>query len=421
MKKALNAFAFFVILVVVGFYFYTLFKYWENIPFNDDIEVFIFLNDFFSDSADFKRNIFLFIMQSNEHRTIFNKLIYLLFFDVFHYIDFRHYMFVGNIGLVGIGAVLYKMFSVKNYKLILFLPVIFLLFQFRFSELTFWGIASIQFFWVTLFVLLSLYYLFSEKQKLSLAILFAIFATFTNGNGMFIFFVGLFGLLFFKRKKDSIKWLITATASIALYFIPYIKPPGHPSLFEIFNDPINSIVYFLYTIAQSISFNMNFMIFIGLLTILFFIFLTYKKYYLKNPAVYSMLLFLFLNSAILTVARSGFGAGQALSPRYSLWSILFFILIYIAFVELVYKYGFLLKRFKNTLSVLFVFILCFSAYYNYSIYTHFDDYIKSHQADLRYGMYENRGALFPQPLSMFFLEVMQDSIDKGIYIVPEKE
>ncbi|MCH8157610.1 MAG: hypothetical protein IID18_07670, partial [Nitrospinae bacterium] len=72
---------------------------------------------------------------------------------------------------------------------------------------------------------------------------------------------------------------------------------------------------------------------LGVAVFAYFIFLTWKKYYLKNPVIYFFMVFLVLSALAASLFRSDLGADQVLTYRYKIYSAVFWILAYLSFLE----------------------------------------------------------------------------------------
>ena len=130
----------------------------------------------------------------------------------------------------------------------------------------------------------------------------------------------------------------------------------------------------------------------GLLGIFYFIFLTLKRYYLKNPTIYFFMLFLVLIGLLASLARSGFGVDQAFSYRYRILSITMGVLIYISLVELVSQFEKYNKVFAACMIFLSMSLCAFT--FNPGI-----ESLSNHKGYLVDGLNqwvkENSGLLFP--------------------------
>jgi hypothetical protein len=364
-------------------FFGILLKFAVNIPYYDDFDaVLAFLNNFNS-TESLSEKIKLLFNQHNEHRIIFNKLFTIASYYITGEINFKLLILFGNLALVGVAVVIFLSFRQEENKVLYFLPVMFLLFQFQSYENSFWGMASIQNFYVLLFAFLSLFFLNKESfASYSAAIAFAIAATFTSGNGMFCFITGLMVLLYKKQYKYALLWGLMLILVISIYFFNYVKPGHHPSIYNaIFVNPFQTMGYFFVFTGSLFGFSLILAVITGIVFILYFFVLVSKRYQNKNTTNFSYLLFLFMTAAAVSLSRSGFGLEQALASRYAINSTLILIFLYISFIETKDK-----KDFKN----IYIGILSFSVIFNMYVLFRNQHTIKSNKNMLLGGICEGK-------------------------------
>jgi hypothetical protein len=394
-------------LIPIVVFFGMIWKYALNIPFWDDYDAVLLFLVKYSDTSTFFEKFKLVFSQHNEHRIVFNRLVTLGQFYLNGTVDFRHLIFIGNIGLIGVLGVLYHSLKVKKHKLLFLVPIAFLLFQPQYWENINWAMASLQNFYVIFFAFLSLL-LVSKKGKGSLfgGLLFAILATFTQGNGMFVFPVGLGILLYQRRYKALPAWVLATLMCLLFYFNDYIQPAQHPSITEALYHPVRTLHYFFSFIGSSLGFNNSSSLLIGMGVTAYFFAITVKKYFKRNTLVYGLFCFLFISAAAAAATRSGFGIEQAFASRYSIVSILFYILIYMSLIEIFPK----LKK-----HIVF-FIFTAISFNIYAYFSHVDSIVEQHNA-LSESVIEweasGQGLLFPDREGAN--QRMMDAIDKGIY------
>lgn len=403
-----------IFILPIIFHFSLIFKYGLNIPFWDDFHtVFLFLIKYL-DSGTLFEKLQLIFAQHTEHRFALNKIITLFNFYL-GYVDFKLLMILGNLALIGVLIILYNSTTLKKNRLFLLMPIPFLLFQTQYHESIYWATAALANFYILFFSFMSLFLINKNKTiYFYLSIIFALFATFTMGNGMFVFPIVLAILIYQKHYRKAMIWFLVTIALFAFYFHNYINPAGHPSLFQSFINPLNTLNYFFTFLGTPLGLIHpllhTFSKFLGFFVVLYFVFLTYKSYFKKNIVVYSFFLFLLISAFLIAFARSGFGLEQAYASKYAIVTILFYILIYISFIEIFPTMQ------KNKFIYIFLF---FSMTFNIiSFYSNIKD-IKSHRDSLIEGMeqWQNSNPLhlqFPdkESANKFLLE----AIEKNIYM-----
>ena len=156
-----------------------------------------------------------------EHRLVFSRSVILLLHSVFGRINMIWPMIVANICWTACAFVFYKAFRHFRISLWYFVPVMWLWFSIQSFENIFWGVSSLCNFGVLLFVLASLYFATHHPEKHYIAILFAVMATFTYGNGLMVFpVIGLIAWLM-GRKKDFVITVFVTGIIAVIYFIDF--------------------------------------------------------------------------------------------------------------------------------------------------------------------------------------------------------
>lgn len=414
-----------IILSILAFlpvciFYITIFLFVVNIPYWDDYDAILgFTNNYLE--SNFKNKITLIFSQHNEHRIVFNRIITLLNYYLSGKINFRFLTLIGNISLLGLLIVLFKsfMFSKNKNKFLYFIPAIFMLFQPQYWGTIYFATPSLSNLYILFFAFLSLYFLTKRTIKLFLfSLLLAIFATFTNGNGILVFFAGLLPLLYQKRYKEIILWLLAGIGCVFFYFYGYAKPSHHPSIIaSIFITPVQTIIYFFIYIGLCfLDFgfkygkNIYFLpFFLGMLCFLYSILLIKTNYCKKNIVIASFLLFLFLTGIVVSLCRSGFN--QGLPSRYKITSVLFLILSYLSIMEITPQ-----KIINRIFPVLLVFSILFNLFLYYKNY----DFITLQKKYLIDGLTlwrnESSGLSYPDEVRANL--IMANAISKKYYSPP---
>ncbi|MCY7359661.1 MAG: hypothetical protein LH609_19840, partial [Rudanella sp.] len=208
-----------------------------NVPKWDDhaLKAYLFYSD---QETTFTGKIYQLFRQHNEHRIVLDRFVTWLDFNLFGRLNYLHLMILGNASLLGLlaifGAVLFLSFrgtsgpTMRNpdgvttsgsFTWLHYLPPIaFLLFNLSSWENAFWGMAALQNFSVVLFVIWAIYIL-SFTQNLTGAVILAILATLTSGNGILIWPIGAVLLALQRRFRPIVVWGIGAAIVIGLYFL----------------------------------------------------------------------------------------------------------------------------------------------------------------------------------------------------------
>lgn len=325
------------------------------------------------EETSFSGKIYQFVKQHNEHRIVYDRLVTWLDYHLTGKLNFVHLMFIGNLSLMGLVAVFGRILSQPvgvpdgsfvrgtgvNWRvgLVYLPPVAFLLLNLSHWENMFWGMAALQNFTVMLWVFLAIYVL-AYTRKTGLAIVLALAATLTSGNGLLVWPVGLVLLLLqtgFARKKaylTIVQWLFWAVLAVAGYFWQYEKPPGNPPLRSSLFQFIKGWLAFNGSAAEAIPVGpvVGLCVLAGgicLLLVLAICLAIGRKYLHRKPL--SSLDFFFLGavaflvgtSVVVAWTRTGFGFNTLITSRYKLYSLLLMVVLY---TYLVSQAGASLKR-----------------------------------------------------------------------------
>ncbi|WP_435355924.1 hypothetical protein [Emticicia sp. SJ17W-69] len=348
---AKNIFSFFIILIPIVIFGVIFNKYAINIPHWDDFAVRNSLLSYY-DTDSFIEKIKILFAQHNEHRIFLTRLLALLIYKVEGTLDLKSLMFLGNLSLVGILYLFYKISEKYNYSIISIVPISFLIFTSALYENTFWGMASIQNFGVIFFAFLTFYWLtFSIEKTKSYYFYFAIFScflgVFTSYNGIIIPVIGLLILLFQQRKSAIFKWSIACFILLMSYFYDFVKNPEKTSETD-FSHPQLLLKGFFATIGNVIDSSFispnkqtDLSITLGVFLVCFIVIFSYqvvfKKYNLESKTndlfLLACLTFLVITCIGIVLARISFGFGTLLTSKYKIYSILVLSIFYLAALQ----------------------------------------------------------------------------------------
>jgi len=330
----------------IAYYFYLINLFAVNIPLQDDYGTMIrFMNNYFAPTAD--KLSLLFSQTGNEHRLAFNRFVVLGLYSIFNEVNFKLLIFIGNIGLLFLFILLFKISQLRS-KLPVFIGCAFLLFQIEHWESMTWAMAALSNYYVLLFALLSIYCL--QQKSVSgfyLSILLGIIATYTNGNGLFVLYINFMSLIidYFSDRKATnlldmsryyfVIYGITTAIVTLLYFLNYSKTGHHDAMSAIVIMPLFFIKHFLLMLGSGFALeNPMIGIIVGITIVLLTSWLGYTQYFQRNPSLFYFLLFMLVSVLVASLTRAGFGVlEQALSSRYRLYSVLIVILLAVSILE----------------------------------------------------------------------------------------
>jgi hypothetical protein len=405
--------------IVAGGYFFAVYKYSINIPFWDDYTHLKVITELTS-SDSLPKKIQLLFSLHNEHRIVFARLVTLATLMLSGKLNFIVLILLGNLSLLGIGVLLFLVFNgnkkeAPREKVIYFLPVVLLLFNLSYHEASVWAVAALSSLMVVFLSFSCLFILLRFEAKTFVgmggAFVLGMLAAYTQGNGLFILYVGLFLLILKKRLAGALFWGLGAGIISGLYFYDYVSPGFHTAPSAVFSE-LGLALRYLLTFLGAWA---NLPTFGGACAVGLFIWLTCQGLYRRNAILFGFLSFICVSALAVTASRYGMGIEQALSSRYKVYSLLFFSLLYMAMFEFL-EWRWLAYALQRGFPILLVLFFGISGY----IATHAMDAMAAHQQTLVNGLINWRQG--GEGLTHWDAEVahqiMVDSMKKDIYHPP---
>jgi hypothetical protein len=217
-------------LIPIGTFGYWTLAYPVNVPFLDD-----FLDSVLSSLVRLKNAPTPAVWWQaltafyNEHRLVYTRLIALLSCALNEgYVDFRFLLGVGNaalLGLLGLFGLAFRRLALPAWY---GLPLPFLVLQTQAFENMLYGMASLQNFSVLLFAALALWALPWPGQWAG-ALVAAVLASLTSGNGLFVFGAGLPVLWVQRRTRAGVGWGLAGVLMALTYLQGYQPLPTPPT------------------------------------------------------------------------------------------------------------------------------------------------------------------------------------------------
>ncbi|GAA4458521.1 hypothetical protein GCM10023189_30940 [Nibrella saemangeumensis] len=356
--------------VVLGWLVY---RYAVNVPWFDDVEAFPgFLLKYLQASSGLGRVAEL-LRPNNEHRIVTGKLIALVSYHTTGMLNMRLLIFGGFAFLLGTWALLLYVFKRNRIPLAYAIPVSFLLFQPQFYLTTFWSITGLQHQPVVFLGFLSLYLLTNRGHRATMSLLgaiaLAVLTTFTNGNGMFIWFAGLGVVLLQGRFSVAIAWLLSAMLTVSLYFSGFTTQGNEAGIAYTFEHPVRTLLSFFSFIGglfdflpthESTTLRIVLPVLAGFGLVVWMLFwfsmlllrpganepygagwsLIWTRLQAISRAemfLVGCLLYLLTNAVIVALLRSRFGYDVILVSNYKLYPTLFLVLAYCLYVFSPYR------------------------------------------------------------------------------------
>jgi len=310
-----------------------------NLPFLDDYTgVLGFLNAWKGIATVRGKLLDILLTQHNEYKLIFAQAVFAIQYLASGKVDFAVLSALGNGLVVPIFLVLGAMWradrrEIEN-RLLLFVPVAWVLFQFQYYSLLNWPVASLQQLAALLFSLLAIHLLCGEgRASFWWAIASMGLAIGASGNGLFLAPIGGLMLLQFRRTRRLLGWAAAAAAMVAGYFYGYDtrQSQAHADHSVVSSLHHLSPLYALSFLGASIARYDDYLpsALLGGAVVLTFLWAARVRLYARSPALFYSMLFALATAAAVSGLRSDLGVSQSLVSRYRIYSNLSVILSYL--------------------------------------------------------------------------------------------
>ncbi|HEY9852981.1 MAG TPA: hypothetical protein V6D28_26150 [Leptolyngbyaceae cyanobacterium] len=365
-------------------------KYSVNVPFLDQWDIANYLIKYYSQGYLSFSDL---IAQHNESRPLFPKIFFIALASLTDWNVRYEMLFTFLLAcLVSLNIYVISNFTIKgklNKKLVVISLANLLIFSPIQHDNWLWGIQIITFIpiaCITTCILIA-YSSINLKLKLFISICLSTISTFSYANGMLCWIVvlpviALKNQLSFRKEKGLyILWLGAFLSNLVLYFYGYQKPANHPSFTAALLHPLKTISFFFAFLGSPLGFK-NLIVATIIGVILLFVFIICCIYLFKERKdsliCYAAIgwvtigLYSIISAFITTLGRVGFGVKEALTSKYTTFSLYLIVsIIYLAVI--IYQdaanKGYLIKiKFyrKNTvifagnliLTFIFLYILC---------------------------------------------------------------
>ena len=347
LKALISAIA---VALPVAFFYSILLGQASEIPIYDDYRLLLGFVNVMVGLQTFSAKASYFLgAQHNEYKLFFAHGVVWLQFAALGHVNMRLLCAIGNgFGLL-LGMLLWKMF-LPNHKniasrLVYFIPVSWLLFQFQFIETLNWATGSLQNLPVLFFSLGAIYLLVrGMRREFIAALAFLIMAIASNGNGLLVIPIGILILALNRRYGRIVPWLVVSAGCLAAYAYKYnvmsSQSPVHPSIFSTLTGLRPLFVLAFIGNAAAFPIRAGFLgvsallcPLLGVVVCTFLFYLVQRGYCRRNPLVSYCVLFLLLTSLGAAGLRSDLGLMQSLTSRYGIFSVLVVIFAWFAIVE----------------------------------------------------------------------------------------
>lgn len=282
--------------------------------------------------------------QHNEHRFAAPQLL-LLLLDRATALDTRARMAASWLLLAATGGLLFIDSRQSHPKgaptLLAFAPVAWIVLSWRQWENLLWGL-QITLCGCVFFLVAALTALARARSPaaLLLAVSCGACASFSFATGLLIWPLGLLVLLAARPRlppRAPVIWALCGAAVLAFYFTDYVKPAHHPALNELALHPGPGLRFFIASLGSPLAERLLPALWagwfvVGMSATVAALVLRGRLRW-RSPVPPALVLFALSSSAVLTLGRAGFGPGQGLSSRYSTFTGLGLVGLYLLLLD----------------------------------------------------------------------------------------
>jgi hypothetical protein len=297
----------------------TVSRYAVDVPIADDYDaVLCFVNRWVEHSSlgEVAREA---VRLHNEHRPLLPRCLFALQYAIEGVVDFRALVFLGNLGLIAVFALLW--ISAPRRSPWLLVPVAALIFDLDHWESAAWAMVAIQQYFMLALAVGSLASLSKPGAKhVALAAVLAVAAVYTQANGMLVFPAGACVLLPQRRSRALLAWGIVAAAAIVPYFIGYTAPGSQSTLATMLGDPLRALEFLAILLGAGAG-NRVLSVALGLAFAIYAAVVVARADRSSPPQArcIGMIAFLALTCGSVALGRSAFGPEYAHVSRYRIY------------------------------------------------------------------------------------------------------
>ncbi len=272
--------------------------------------------------------------QFSEYKLIFEHAVVALELALTGKVNFLTLCWLGNATLLGLLAVLWKgLFpnaSTTQTRLVLMVPVCWLLFQLNYVENLDWAMCGLQSLTAILFSAAALYLLTKPETRFFIgACMMGLLAACSSANGLFLALAGLPILIRGKRVAHLAAWTLTFAVALSLYLYGY-SPLHHPSLHL---SVLQRATVFLSLLGAAVENRQHrplrgASIILGLALLLLAFLALRRRYGQLNPFAEGLWIWVILSTLPIVAFRADPSLTAQLTGRYKIYSDLLLILAF---------------------------------------------------------------------------------------------
>lgn len=270
-------------------------------------------------------------VQYNEYKLGFEHAIVASELELDHHLNFGFLIALGDCFLLGIGYLLWKVYSSEEDTLFLralrFLPISLIFFSLTYWENLNWALTGLVNTPVIFFTLFALYLLIPDQHALPgllrmlAACFMAALAAFTSANA---FLLGLIGLLFLLPRRAygrSLMWCASFVVPCAAYLYHYSRHTIELGRFHYLKRPFSFLAFLGCAIPSRWL-----ALLVGILILAIIILAIRARFDRIEPVAFYFAMWIVATALLVAYVRGA--GGFAIASRYSIYSILLLIFCY---------------------------------------------------------------------------------------------
>lgn len=327
------------------YFYWFLVKSLQGLPVSDDYGAVLLYLLRWRHETTAGRIIQVLTSQNNDYRLMFENAVYGVQYASLGHTNLKALAIMGDLFVLVLFGVLYLIWQMceleRNYTLMAFIPVSWILFQFQYISALDNASAPLQLIPVVVFVLLTCYLSIREERLAFLGSLICLtLSVASSGNGLFIIPIGAIIYIQLRKYKRLMIWSVVSVLICVVYFHRYnftvemSHAHEHNNVVGIFKHmSFPFAAAFLGNIATAAN-PIPAALFGGALIAMFAL-ATLDRLFLRRPTLYYSALFFFVTAVAVSGLRSSYGLRTALGSRYRINSTVLVILLYF---YLLYKF-----------------------------------------------------------------------------------
>jgi|688.fasta_scaffold27372_4 hypothetical protein len=358
-----------IISIASAIVLFVTFIIWSAIdfPFQDDVDLIRFIYKLKTQNLSILDLIKTFFELDNDHFVVVVRMIVIIVYEVLGSLSFTFFIYLNTFQILVIVYLFYLEFQKLKLNIIYFLPVVLLILQPQFHDVTTSANAGLYHITTSLLTFFAIKYsIKTDRASVYITFILMFMAAFTFGSGLFA--ISSIGLSFLFQKRYKI--LIGVIISLLVYFILYKLYYSHSGhIAEISTNFYNIFFTFfglfgaIFTIFdnQGILFSVIF----GSIVFSTYLYFVFKGLFsgstLSSEKIILLSFFSYMAAAIFLIALVRSADRIVVSGRFEMFSPFLITCLYLILLPFLIKY-------KRMLLLTFVVAISFSvlAYFKYT-------------------------------------------------------